>query len=127
MPGNADGSAACGTYGSRRLRRRAQMLREEGERPAPGQIGRRLVVASGAGVVVEGVLGAGIDVDRIFLVVGGQRRLIGGDAFVDVIIGLGILQEKRRPPTLPVDSACFCMNGMAASAAAIMSSRSVLV
>src|SRR4029453_5701271 len=53
-----------------RLGRRAQILREEGKRPAPGEIGRRLVVARGAGVVVEGVLGAGIDVDRVFLVVG---------------------------------------------------------
>src|SRR5215831_17093196 len=72
------------------------MLREEGERSAPGEIGRRLVVATGASVVVEGVLGAGIHVDRIFLFVGGQRRLVGGDAFVDVFIGLVILQEKRR-------------------------------
>src|SRR5262245_66591173 len=80
----------------RRLRRRAQMLREEGERSAPGEIGRRLVVASGASVVVEGVLGAGIDVDRIFLVVGAQRRLVGGDAFVGGLIGLGFLQVVAR-------------------------------
>src|SRR6266542_6382940 len=32
---------------SRRLGRRAQILREEGERPAPGEIGRRFVVARG--------------------------------------------------------------------------------
>ena len=61
------------SFGLRRFRRRAEMLREEGERPAPGKIGRRLVVAGSAGVVVEGVLGAGIFVDRIFLVVGFQR------------------------------------------------------
>jgi hypothetical protein len=36
-------------------------------------------------------------------------------------------KQKPTAPTLPVDSACFAMNGMAASAAAIMSSRSVLV
>ena len=36
-------------------------------------------------------------------------------------------KQKPTAPTLPAASACFCMNGMAASAAAIMSSRSVLV
>src|SRR5262249_55494724 len=45
----------------------AQILREERERAAPGQISRRLVVTGGAGVVVEGVLRARIDLDRVFL------------------------------------------------------------
>jgi hypothetical protein len=87
----------CRRRSLRRLRWRAQVFREEGEGSAPGEIGRRLVVAGGTRVVVEGVLGAGIDVDRIFLVVGDQRRLIGGDTFVDVLIGLGIIAGEAAP------------------------------
>src|SRR6516162_8991669 len=55
--------------------RRPQMLLEERQRAAPGEVGGGLVVACGAGVVVEGVLGAGIDVERVALVAGLQRLL----------------------------------------------------
>ena len=40
-----------------------QLLLEERDRPAPGEVGRLLVVASFRRVVVEGVLGAVIDID----------------------------------------------------------------
>jgi hypothetical protein len=42
------------------------------------------------------VLGAGINVDRVFLVVGFQRRLVGPNAFVDVLVVLRVMQEQRR-------------------------------
>src|SRR5262249_20921988 len=82
--------------GSTDLRRNAEILLEERERTAPGKVGRRLVVARAAGVVVEGVLGARVDVLGVFLVVGLERGLERIDALVDVVVVLGILQQQRR-------------------------------
>src|SRR6266700_7558492 len=76
------------------LRRSAQVLREERERAAPGQIGRGLVVARAAGVVGEGVLGARIDVLGILLVVGLERSLEVRDALVDVVVVLGVFKSS---------------------------------
>src|SRR5216683_1225294 len=76
--------------------RRAQILLEERERAAPGEVGGGLVVARSAGVVVEGVLGAGINVEAVALVAGLERRFEGRDALVDVLIHLGIMQQQRR-------------------------------
>src|SRR5262245_56329474 len=78
------------------LRRGAQVLGEERKRAAPGEIGRRLVVARAAGVVVEGVLRARIDVLGVLLVVGLERGLEVRDALVDVVVVLGILHQQRR-------------------------------
>src|ERR1700730_3915136 len=69
-----------------RALRGAEIFLEERERAAPGEVGGGLVVARGAGVVVEGVLGAGIDVDGIALVAGLERRVRGRDALVDVFV-----------------------------------------
>src|SRR4029079_5825507 len=77
------------------LRRRAEMLREKGERSAIGEVGSGLVVARRAGVVVEGVLGAGIGVERIGLVVGFERRLVGRDPGVHGFVGFGVVQQQR--------------------------------
>src|SRR5262245_14184827 len=77
------------------LRRGAQVFGEERERAAPGEIGGRLVVARAAGVVVEGVLRARIDVLGVLLVVGLERGLERLDALVDVVVVLGILQQQR--------------------------------
>ena len=82
--------------GLRRAGRHAERLLEEGERAAPGEVGGGLVVARGAEVVVEGVLRARIDVDRVFLVVGLQRRLVGRDAGVHALVLLGVVQQQRR-------------------------------
>src|SRR5437899_7904363 len=76
--------------------RRAQILLEERERAGPGEVGGGLVVARGARVVVEGVLGAGINVEAVALVAGLERRFEGRDALVDVLIHLGIMQQQRR-------------------------------
>src|ERR1044071_3657875 len=76
-----DGGAAAFTVAVRRLRglrRRAEILAEEIQRALPGKVSGRLVVARRAEVVVEGVLGAWIDVLGVLLVVGLQRLLIGG-------------------------------------------------
>src|SRR6202008_3854263 len=81
---------------SSRLRRRAEVLLKERQRPAPGQIGGGLVVTGGAGGVVEGMLGAGIFVEREFFVVGFQRGLVGFDAFIDVVVVFGVLQQQCR-------------------------------
>jgi selenophosphate synthase len=45
----------------------ARMLLQERNRPSPGQISSFLVVARGVGVVVEGVVGAFVDVDGVGL------------------------------------------------------------
>src|SRR5215216_6808508 len=81
---------------SRRLGWCAEGLLEERQGPLPGEIGRRLVVARRAGVVVEGALRARIDVDRVLLVVGLQRRLVGGDAGIHRVVVFGVVQEERR-------------------------------
>src|SRR5262245_32937495 len=81
---------------STNLRRGAQVLGEERERATPGEIGGRFVVARAAGVVVEGVLRARIDVLGVLLVVGLERGLERLDAFVDVVVVLGILQQQWR-------------------------------
>src|SRR6266581_2256824 len=78
------------------LRRSAEILREERERAAPGEVGRALVVARAAGVVVEGVLRARIDVLGVLLVVGLERGLEVRDALVDVVVVLCVLQKQRR-------------------------------
>ncbi len=62
------------------------MLREEGEAPVPGEFRRFRVVARAAGIVVEGVVHAFIHVELVGLVVGLQRRLIGGNARIDPLI-----------------------------------------
>ena len=49
---------------------RAQVLLEEGDRAAPGQVGCLFVVARIVGVVVEGVLCTLVDVDLVGLAVG---------------------------------------------------------
>src|SRR5205085_3250204 len=54
-------------------RRHAEMLLEEGDRAAIGELGGLLVIARIVGVVVEGVLGAFIHVLGVDLVVGLQR------------------------------------------------------
>src|SRR5215471_4928074 len=105
-PTRGEGAAICAELAARRgtvesrnsanLRRRAQILREERKCAAPGEIGRGLVVARAAGVVVEGVLRARIDVLSVLLVVGLERSLEVGDAFVDVVVVLGVLQKQRR-------------------------------
>src|SRR5262249_30384611 len=82
--------------GSTDLRRNAEILLEERERTAPGEVGGRLVVARAAGVVVEGMLGAWVDVLGVLLVVGLERGLERIDALVDVVVVLGILQQQRR-------------------------------
>src|SRR5688572_26280658 len=77
------------------LRRRAEVLRVESERAAIGGVGGGLVVARRAGVVVEGVLGARIDVERIGLVVRLQRRLVVGDTGIHGVVLLGIVEQER--------------------------------
>src|SRR6266702_2644178 len=74
----------------------AQILREECERSAPGEVGGRFIVTRGTGVVIEGVLCARINVDREFLVVGLECCLISSDALVDVLVVFGVVQQKRR-------------------------------
>src|SRR5262249_14982072 len=81
---------------SAELRRRAEILREERECAAPGKVRRGLVVARAAGVVVERVLRALIDMLAVLLVVGLERGLEVGDALVDVVVVLGVLQKQRR-------------------------------
>src|SRR5215470_17601941 len=97
-PTGGEGTSICAERANRSadLRRGAQILGEERKRAAPGEIGCRLVVARPAGVVVEGVLRAGIDVLGVFLVVGLERGLEVRDALVDVVVVLGILQKQRR-------------------------------
>src|SRR5687768_15695925 len=60
-----------------------EMLLQERQRPAPGLVGRLLVVAGPAGVVVEGVVGALVHVDLVGLARPLQGRLVGRDAGVD--------------------------------------------
>ncbi len=58
----------------------AQIGAEEGNGARPGEIGGFLVVASPAGVVVEGVVDAFIHVDGVALARRLQRFFIGRDA-----------------------------------------------
>src|SRR5215510_4301867 len=76
---------------SRGVGRCAKSFLEERQRAAPGEIGRRLVVARRAGVVVEGMLRARIGVDGVLLVVRLERRLVGRDAGVHRLVVLGIV------------------------------------
>src|SRR5262245_43324508 len=76
---------------SARLGRCSQVLGEESERAAPGEIGRRLVVARRASVVVEGVLRARVGVDRVFFVVCLEGCFVGRDVFVSVVFVFGVI------------------------------------
>src|SRR3954463_9766108 len=104
-PATGEGASFCAELAASRgtveprdstnLRRRAKVLREKCERTAPGEIGRGLVVARAAGVVVEGVLRARIDVLGVLLVVRLERSLEVCDALVDVVVVLSVLQKQR--------------------------------
>ncbi len=81
------------------LRAAAQPLQsrriEEIERALPSQRGRRLVVARGIGVVVEGVVGAVVEIGGVahprFL----QRLLVGGPRRIHAVVEPGIVQHQR--------------------------------
>jgi hypothetical protein len=72
------------------------VLLEKLQRPTPGEIGGFLVVAGGVGVVVQGVVGAFIDVDLVVLARGFQRFFIGRDAGIDVGVEAAVLQQQQR-------------------------------
>src|SRR4030095_11445883 len=72
----------------------SEVFLEERQRALRGQIGGGLVITGGAGVVVEGMLRAGIDVFCILLVVGLQRSLIGGNASVHALVVLCVVQQQ---------------------------------
>src|SRR5262245_8749309 len=84
------------SLGVSRLWRRAEVLLEERDGAAPGEIGRRLVVTV-AGVVVERMIDVRIDVDGELLARRLQRRLVGGNPRIDALIEPGIVQQQRRP------------------------------
>src|SRR5256885_3988289 len=69
-----------------------EVLLEEGDRPVPGQLGRRLVVTRRR-VVVKAMLGAGIHVHLVFRAVRLQRRLIRGPQRVDALVALRVLDH----------------------------------
>src|SRR6266853_619422 len=95
-PRYAAGCLCAGMTAASHPLRGAQILLEERERAAPGEVGGGFVVARGAGVVVEGVLGAGINMGAVALVAGLERRFERRDALVDVLVHLGIVQQQRR-------------------------------
>src|SRR6187551_3576656 len=80
---------------SARLGRRAQVLLQEGEGAAPGDVGLLLIVADLAGVVVEGVLRARIGIGRELLVVLFQRFFKGSRGAVHALVFLGIVLKQR--------------------------------
>src|SRR5688572_22585374 len=92
---NTDHETVISAPGSRRGLSR-QMLLEEFQRPAPGQVRRFLVVAGLVGVVEEGVLGAVVHVEGVVLAALLQGVLEGGDAGIDALVGSGIVQQERR-------------------------------
>src|SRR5665647_2188848 len=61
------------------LWRRAEIVLEEGDGAAPGQIRGRLVISVAAGVVIEGVIDVRVDVNLEALARGLERGLIGRD------------------------------------------------
>src|SRR5579863_3283058 len=65
--------------------RRTEILLEKCDGASPCQIGRRFVVAA-AGVVVEGVIDARVNVNRVALVPGLERGLVGGNAGIDALV-----------------------------------------
>src|SRR5712692_2147602 len=72
-----------------------EVLLEEGDRPLPGQLGRRLVVARRR-VVVKAMLGAGVHVHLVLGAARLQRRLEGRPRRVDALVALGVLDQQRR-------------------------------
>src|SRR5262245_41355520 len=73
-----------------------QLLLEELDRPPPRQIRRLLVVARVRRVVVEGVVGAFVDVDRVLLAPSVERFLEGVDSGIGAVVEPGIMQQERR-------------------------------
>src|SRR5690606_22366411 len=90
-----DGTAWPAAAAASAPRGRAEVLAKEGEGPAPGEIGGRLVVA-GAGVVVEGVLDARIHVHDMGLARGLEGGFVGGDPGIDAGVVLRVVQQQRR-------------------------------
>ena len=70
------------------------MLLQEGDRTAPGEFGGSLVVPA-AGIVIEGVIDARIDVDDVTLVIGLKRRFKIRDPGINALIKPGIMQQQR--------------------------------
>ena len=71
------------------------MFVEEFEGARPRQFGGRLVITRRR-VVVEAVLFALVHVERVRLLVGLKRRLVGRDALVDPLVIARVLQQQRR-------------------------------
>src|SRR4029077_16067540 len=72
----------------------AQLLVEVGERPLPRELRRRRVEA-GRRVVVEPVLGSGVDVTLVAPLGGFERRFVGRPAGVDALVDVGGLNQER--------------------------------
>src|SRR5262249_7211571 len=70
------------------------MLLQKGNRTAPGEFGGSLVVPA-AGIVIEGVIDARIDVDDVTLVIGLKRRFKIRDPGINALIKPGIMQQQR--------------------------------
>ena len=85
-------AGASGTRGSSA----GEVLLEERDRARPGELGRVLVVARLVGVVVEGVVGALVDVELVVDARVLERLLVGRDAGVDAFVEAGIVQQQRR-------------------------------
>src|SRR6185503_6298460 len=79
--------------GGRRPPLGAKFLLEEVDRPLPGKLRRRGVVARGR-VVVEAVLRAGVEEHLVPLLVLLERRLVRGPACVDALVGLRVMDEQ---------------------------------
>src|SRR5262249_26506091 len=79
---------------ARVLCRHAEMLLQEGDRTAPREFGGSLVVPA-AGIVIEGVIDARIDVDDVTLVIGLKRRFKIRDPGINALIKPGIMQQQR--------------------------------
>ena len=82
--------------GSSRRGGSGQLLLEEGDRPAPGQIGGLLVVARFRRIVVEGVIHALIDEEFEVRPAVLQRLPVGRNAGIDALVEARIVQHHRR-------------------------------
>ena len=72
-----------------------QVLLEETYRPFPGELGGVFIIA-GRRIVVETVVGIGIDVGFVFLAMFFQRSFIGRPTFVNAGVQFAKMQQQRR-------------------------------